>query len=255
MRVAIVGGGDSGAAIARAVRERGGEPMLLSRSTGFNVLDAAAPEKLRTAHENDGGIDVFVEATGTTAASAKASTTFFSRSARTVSAAAHLFGARHILLSIVGCHLPVMQGFGYYAGKTAQERTAREVSDELTIIRSTQWFEFGRQMLRRMSFGAIAMVPSMRMQPIALDAVADAIADSAAHRANDDVLELAGPEVMPLRELILRLPTHPRIVLPLRIPNRWGKGFRDGALLPSDGARVAGPTLTEWLSRQRSASR
>lgn len=253
MRVAIVGGGNSGEAIARAVRQRGGESMLLSRSTGFDVLDDAAPERLHASCETAGSIDVFVEATGSSATGAKAAAAFFGHSTRTVAAAARMFGARHILLSIVGCHLPVMQGFGYYAGKTAQERTAQELSEALTIVRSTQWFEFGRQILQRMLFGPVAIVPSMRIQPIALDSVADTIARCALETGYDDVLEVAGPDTMTLRELVLRLPHHPAVVLPLAVPSRWGRAFRNGALLPGGEAEIAGPTLAEWLAQHPAA--
>ncbi|MEO7125098.1 MAG: NADH(P)-binding protein [Nakamurella sp.] len=255
MRVAIVGGGNSGEAIARAVRERGGDAILLSRSTGFDVLDDAAPGKFHASRETDGGIDVFVEATGSTAASANASAAFFGHSTRTVAAAAGMFGARHILLSIVGCYLPAVQGFGYYAGKTAQERIAREASENLTIVRSTQWFEFGQQMLQRLGFGLSALVPSMRIQPIAMDSVADTIASCALEDGHDDVLEVAGPEVMTLRELVRRLPHRPPVVLPLAIPSQWGRAFRNGTLLPSSSAIIMGPTLDEWLAQHAATLR
>jgi uncharacterized protein YbjT (DUF2867 family) len=149
MRVTVVGGGISGAAIARAVEERGGEARLLSRSTGFDVLRDDARAAIA-------GADAVVEATGLFTMSARRATRFFTGSTRAVGGAALESGARHVLLSIVGCTLPEVQGYGYFAGKTAQEETARTTGAELTIVRSTQWFEFARQNLARMRFGPIA---------------------------------------------------------------------------------------------------
>lgn len=267
MRVAVVGGGDSGRQIAQAVRDRGGEAVMLSRSTGFDVQRAGAARTLhdtwalgRDAGDETAPFDVFVEATGTAAASAKRATAFFTRSTRTVAEAAGLFGARHVLLSIVGCSRPEVQGFAYYAGKTAQERAARDVSGGLTIVRTTQWFEFGRQMLRRMRFGPVVLVPAMRIQPVALSAVADVIAGvavgtatapPAGASADAGVVELAGPEVMMLRDLVRRLRGAPKLVASLSIPTAWGRAFRGDALLPDASARSVGPTLTEWLAAPR----
>lgn len=135
MRVAIIGGGLSGRAIERAVTALGGSVDMLSRSTGFDVLDDGAAARLEP-------YEVIVEATGHFTTSKRVATDFFTRSTRTVAAATRASGARHILLSIVNCELPSVQGYGYFAGKTAQEALARAESDKLTLVRSTQWFEF-----------------------------------------------------------------------------------------------------------------
>lgn len=64
------------------------------------------------------------------------------------------------------------------AGKAAQERVARVESPGVTIIRSTQWFEFAQQNLDRFTFGPFALIPAMTIKPVALDAVAAVIADT-----------------------------------------------------------------------------
>ena len=230
MKVAIVGGGLSGHAIERAIVRQGATAELFSRSTGFDVLRDNAVERL-------GQADVIVEATGRFTTSKKVATDFFTRSTRAVASAARASGARHILLSIVNCELPEVQGYGYFAGKTAQERVAREESKNLTMVRSTQWFEFAGQNLDRMRFGPLALVPGMTIQPVALDAVADVIAECAVGKRVGALHEVAGPEVMTLGEMTKRLPGKRVLPVAMPIPGSMGRAFRNGALLPGAASK------------------
>lgn len=241
MRVAVVGGGSSGRAIRRALTKRGATAALFSRSTGFDVLTDDAATRL-------GDAEVIVEATGRFTISRRAATDFFTRSTRAVAEAARASGARHILLSIVNGDLPRVQGYGYLAGKTAQERVARQESPDLTIVRSTQWFEFAAQNLERMKLGPVALVPAMTIQPVALDAVADVIAEAATGTRVGALHEVAGPEVTTLWDMTAQLPDKRVTPIPLRIPSRYGRAFRDGTLLPSAGIEVVGPRYAEWLN-------
>lgn len=241
MRVVVVGGGASGRAIERAIVERGASAELFSRSTGFDVLRDDAAKHL-------GPADVIVEATGHFTTSRKVATNFFTRSTRAVAAAARASGARHLLLSIVNCELPEVQGYGYFAGKTVQERVARAESENLTIVRSTQWFEFAGQNLDRMKLGPISLVPQMRIKPVALDAVADVIADFATGRRTGTFTEIAGPEVTTLWDMTKQLPGQRVVAVPMPIPGRMGRAFRDGTLVPGGDAEVAGTSFSQWLS-------
>lgn len=240
MRVAIVGGGASGRAIHRALTERGATAELLSRATGFDILRDDAIARLANA-------EAIVEATGRFTISRRAATHFFTRSTRAVAAAARASGAHQILLSIVGSDLPQVQGYGYLAGKAAQERVARQESPSLTIVRSTQWFEFAGQNLDRMKVGPWALVPAMTIQPVALDAVADVIAEVAIGARGGASIEVAGPEVTTLWDMTMQLPGKGVPPIPLRIPSRYGRAFRDGTLLPAPHVEVIGPGYAEWL--------
>lgn len=243
MRVAIVGGGISGRAIERAVAERGGTAVQLSRSTGYDVICHNPLDHL-------GGYDAIIEAASRFTTSARAATDFFTRSTRAVARAANAGGARHVLLSIVGCDLPEVQGYGYFAGKAAQERVAAEVSENLVVVRSSQWFEFAEQNLERMRLGPVVAVPTMRIRPVALDAVADVLADVALGRRTGESHDLIGPEELTLWEMTRRVAAdRPRTVtVPLPLPGRMGRAFRDGTLGRAAGAEVVGPTFEEWLA-------
>lgn len=243
MRVAIVGGGASGRAIHRALIEHGATVELLSRTTGFDVLREDVTARLSDA-------DVIVEATGRFTISRRAATEFFTRSTRAIAGAARASGARHILLSIIGGDLPQVQGYGYLAGKAAQERIARQESPSLTIVRSTQWFEFAGQNLDRMKLGPFALVPAMTIRPVALDAVADVIAGAAIGARPGALHEVAGPEVTTLWDMTAQLSGKRVTPIPLAIPSRYGRAFRDGTLVPGDHVDVRGPRFSDWLCAQ-----
>lgn len=242
-KVAVIGGGFSGEAIERALTARGAEVARFSRTTGFDVLSDDAAGAI-------GEADAIVEATGYFTTSKKVAVDFFTRSTRNVATAATKLGARHVLLSIVNCHLPLSVRYGYFAGKAEQERVAREEGTNLTIVRSTQWFEFPRQNLERMKYGPIALVPAMTIQPVAVDAVAGVLAEVATGAREGDVVEVAGPEKTTLWDMTKPLENKGAAPVPLPIPGAMGKAFREDLLLPGPDAVIAGPTYPEWLAQQ-----
>lgn len=241
MRVAIIGRGEAGQAIERAMTAQGISTQLLSRSSGFDLFDPTGYQAL-------GPLDVVVEATGTLTIDSKTATDFFTRSTRAAAELARVSGAtKHILLSIVNCEKPEVQGYGYYAGKTAQEKIAR--SENAIIVRSTQWFEFADQMLKRLRFGPVSLIPSMLIQPIAVDTVAQVITDCATGERSEQPINVAGREAMTLWDLVKRTRQHRfPIPVPIRMPGSAGKAFTAGALLPGPDVELLGPTLDEWLA-------
>lgn len=246
MRVAVVGGGASGGAIKQALRARGCDVTQHSRATGFDVLRDDATRRLA-------GTDVVIEATGVFTTSRRRATDFFGRSTRAIAAAATELRAHHVLLSIVNCTLPAVQGYGYFTGKTIQEQIARDVSPQLTIVRSTQWFEFARQNLERMRIGPFALVPGMTIAPVALDSVAAIVADVATGLRTETEVDVAGPETMTLWEMTRSLPDRGVVAVPLPIPGAMGRAFRNGALVPTADAEVIGPRFADWLEGRAAA--
>lgn len=242
MHAVVVGGGISGAALTAAVRARGWTVTQQSRSSGFDVLRDDA----RAAVD---GADVVVEATGRFTTSRRRATAFFTGSTRAVAAATAVTGARHVLLSILGCTLPAVQGYGYFAGKTAQEREAAAASGaQLTVVRSTQWFEFARQNTERLRVGPVALVPAMTIAPVALDAVAAVVVDVVTGVRGGPVVEVAGPETTTLWAMTRALPGLPVRPVRMPLPGPTGRAFRDGALLPAAGTEVVGPRFADWLA-------
>lgn len=244
MSVAIIGAGRLATAVREQLTRRGVSVRLLSRATGFDVLDDGGDRTV-------GDVDAVIEATDVRTQRAGTATDFFVRSTRAVNAAARRAGAKHILVSIVGCANPELQGYGYYAGKAAQERVALAEHARLTIVRSTTWHEFARQSLERFSAGPLSLVPSMTIRPVALDAVAQAIAECALGDRDGAAYDFAGPEVTTLWAMTKQLDGRRALTLPLPVPGAAGRAMRRGGLLPSGEHEQIGPSFGDWLAASR----
>lgn len=241
MKIAVIGQGNLGQAVARAVSRRGHEPQLHSRSTGFDV---AAPDP----DYSFDGAEALVEATDRFTAKRGEAAEFFAASTRAVAAAAQRAGARHILVSIARCDHPDLASFGYYAAKAEQERVAQEQGSDLRIVRTTQWFTFPGMVADMAKVGPLRLIPQALLRPVDLDAAAEVIAAAALGEPRERRIEVCGPQRLTLWELVtaLKLPGARLISLPL--PGRIGSALRRGALAPADGeAEVVGRTYDEWL--------
>lgn len=238
--VAVVGGGASGEAIRQALAVLGARARLLSRSTGFDV-------RRDDLHERVEGAGAIIEASGIFTTNQKTASQFFLASSRAVSAAANRLGVPHVLLSIVNCESPQVRGYGYFAAKAEQADFARERSDRLILVRSTQWFEFAEQNLERLRFGPVAAVPSMRLQPVALTSVAGVLAECATDRREGNVHDLAGPERVTLWQMTRSLKRRWPKPVPLVVPTSYGRAFRRGACIPGENAEIIGPRFNDWL--------
>jgi uncharacterized protein YbjT (DUF2867 family) len=236
-RFVIVGRGRLGTAVQQALSQAGHEAAVVSRSDG---VDVTRPVSLAPYH----GFDGVVEATDIFTSARRKAVDFFTASTRHVKAAALEAGiGRHVLVSIVNCELDSIAKAGYYAGKAAQETTALSLAGPPTaIVRSTEWYEFAPQNLSRMTFGPLTVVPRIRSRPVALTAVAAAVARRCV--ADGPVRqEFCGPDELTLWDMTMALPGRPRLALPVPI----GKAFADGTLI-SDRCEVVGPRFREWLA-------
>lgn len=250
MEIAIIGGGISGDAIAERMRDRGITPRLLSRTSGFDALaDDPRPHL--------DGVDAVIEAQGQFTTSKRKATEFFATTSANISRAAADLGLRHTLLSIVNCDSPELVGYGYFAGKVAGEKAARTADPAVTIVRSTQWHEFAAQNQERLGFGPVALIPTMLVQPIALDEVAEALIEATigdtprGPEGQGPVVNIAGPESITLLEMTRMLAPHRPVNIPIPVPGA-ANGFRAGAALPQTGeARILGPSFSEWVASHR----
>ena len=151
MRIAVAGGtGVVGRHAVEAARAAGHEVVVLSRSSGADVLTGAGLD------ERMQGADAVIDVTNTTTLSAAKAVKFFETATRNLLAAESRAGVtHHVALSIVG-----IDGIdaSYYAGKLAQERAVAAGSVPFTIARAGQFHEFAGQLLSRMS-GPVAVLP------------------------------------------------------------------------------------------------
>ncbi len=178
-----------------------------------------------------------------------AATTFFVDTTRHLHAAGAARGVeRLVTLSIVG--LERVPGYGYYQAKLEHEKAARAGPIPGSIVRATQFHEFPGQILARVQAGPLALVPRMKIQPIAARTVGEILVEEATGPARPDVVEIAGPEPADLVDLARALIAHRgrRVaVIPFRVPGGAGKAMQDGALIPTADVRIVGPTFAQWL--------
>lgn len=154
-----------------------------------------------------------------------------------------------VVLSIVGARAVPMP---YYKAKVAQERLW-SAEPNVTLVRSTQFHQFAGQMLQRMGLGPLAVIPNMRVQPIAAESAANVLVSIAEEGPTATTHEIGGPQeenlVEMARLLIKAGRSTRRFVLPTPIPGGAGRAIRDGALL-SQEASTHGPNFDDWLARE-----
>ncbi|HLH28792.1 MAG TPA: NAD(P)H-binding protein [Acidimicrobiales bacterium] len=243
MKVAVAGGtGVVGRHVVEVAREHGHEAAVLSRSAGVDLRDeSAVAEAVR-------GASVIVDAANAFTLSEKKATAFFTEATARLSRAGKDAGATHVVvLSIVGIErVP----YPYYRAKIAQERAARAGPLPVTIVRATQFHEFAGQLLDRSTFGPLSVVPVMTVQPIAARAVAQVLVEAAEQPASTETLEIGGPrreQLVDMARATLERRGRRAKVLAVRVPGGAGRAMRGGALLPGPGARLLGPTFSDWI--------
>ena len=242
MRIAVAGGtGQVGKLVVDAARERGHEPVVIARSTGVDLTTGAGLEAALD------GVEVIIDVSNVTTTSRAKAVAFFETVTSTLLNAAAKAGTKHhIALSIVGCD---RVGLGYYAGKMRQEELVLNGAVPATVLRATQFHEFAGQLLSGVP-GPIAIVPSMRVQPIAVREVAEALADLVLDKPQAMAPEIAGPRVESLVDMARRLiaagGARQRPVLPLPLPG----AMSSGGLIPQGPGPRGTETFTEWLQRR-----
>lgn len=248
MRIAIAGGtGTVGRLVADLVGRHGHEPVVISRSTGVDLVSGEGVDAVLD------GVDVVIDVTSTPTMSAASAIRFFETVTHNLLAAEQRAGVRHhVALSIVGID-STQKGYGYYQGKRAQERAVETGPVPYSLVRATQFHEFARQMFERMKMGPFVLVPTMRSQPIDAADVAARLVELAEGAPAGRVTDIAGPRVERMAELARRYGRAaglPGRVVELSLPGSSGRQMRDGSLLAGTSAQLIGQDFTSWLREQ-----
>ncbi len=245
MRVAVLGGtGLTGRAVVAALARSGHDAVPLSRAGG---VDAVAGLGL---DEGLAGADALIDVTNLPAGEVEEARTLFGAATRNALAAARRAGVgHHVLLSIVG--VDDIEGPPHYAGKRLQEQLVREGPVPFTILRATQFHEFAEMVVGWTSDGEVAPVPPVRVQPVAVADVAEALAEVATGPPQGRTLDLAGPRPEDLADMARR--TMRARGSAVRVEASWEGGLfhpdmPEDALLPGPGARLAPTTFAAWLA-------
>lgn len=244
MRIAVAGGtGTVGRHVVDVVGEHGHEAVVLSRSCG---VDLVAGTGLDTALS---GVEVVVDVASVMTQSGTEAVRFFRAVSTNLLAAGARAGVRHhVALSVVGCDRAPE---GHYAGKVVQEDLVTAGPVPWSLLRATQFHEFAGQLHGQLAFGPLHPVPVMRSQPVAAREVAERLVDLVEAGPSGRVADLAGPEELRMTDMVrsyARATGRGGVVLPVPLPGRLGRAFRDGTLLPGPEADRGVQTFGRWLS-------
>ncbi|QPP10261.1 NAD(P)H-binding protein [Streptomyces bathyalis] len=243
MRIAVIGGtGLIGSQVVERLKRAGHEAVPHSLSTGVDVIEGAGVAEAVT------GAEVVVNLTNSPTFD-DASPGFFRTSMDNLLAASREAGVGHVvILSIVGAdQVPELD---YFRAKVLQEDLLKAGGIPYSIVRATQFMEFIDAILSWTTEGKTTRLPRTRLQPIAAVDVAATVADVAAGKPLDGVLDVAGPDAYPLDEL-------GRITLAAKgdghgvVTDDTAGMFaavHDGVLTAPEDARIAPTHYSDWLS-------
>ena len=198
MNVVIIGGsGLIGKKLAALLQQAGHEVVAASPSSGVNAVTG---EGLAEALA---GAEVVVDVTNSPSFEDEAVMNFFMSSTRNLLASELAAGLRHhVALSVVGSER--VPESGYFRAKVAQEAIIKGSKVPYTIVRATQFFEFLASIADASTQGQTVRVSSAKLQPLAADDVAAALAKVATEAPLNGTCEIAGPQSFRLDELLRR---------------------------------------------------
>ena len=246
MKIVVIGGtGLIGSKLVQNLRERGHDVLAAAPSTGVNSITR---EGLAQAMD---GADIVVDVANAPSWEDQAVLDFFETSSRNLLAAEAAAGVRHhVALSIVGSErLPEN---GYFRAKVAQENLIKASSIPYTILRATQFFEFVGGIAQSAAVGEEICLSPALIQPLASDDVVAALTEVTLQTPVNGTLEVAGPEAMPLDELVrrfLRATGDSRKVVPDVHARYFGAVLDDQSLTPGKHPRLGAIRFEDWLAR------
>jgi uncharacterized protein YbjT (DUF2867 family) len=243
MRIVVVGGtGLAGRHLVDALRSAGADAIPASRATGVDVTTGAGLDEALA------GAQRVVDLSTTASPEEAEARAFFRAAGQNLQESAERAGVeRLVVLSIVG--VDRLSG-GYGAAKLEQERAVQSGAVPALIVRSTQFHELLYRMMDWGRQGGVWWVPEQLIQPIAVAAMARALAGLVLNEEPPGIVEVAGPHQEQLVDMAVRLAARRGETVEVKgVPDDSpdGLAFRGGALLPGPNATIIGPTFQQWL--------
>jgi uncharacterized protein YbjT (DUF2867 family) len=235
MKIVVIGGtGLIGSKVVSKLLEHGDDPVAASPASGVNsVTGEGLPDVLQ-------GAKVVVDVSNAPDWEDEAVMHFFQTSTRNLLAAEASAGVgHHVALSVVGTDR--MLESGYFRAKMAQEELIQASSIPYSIVHATQFFEFIDGIADAATDGDTVRLPPALIQPMAAEDVASEVARVAVGPPLNGLVEIAGPDVFRLDELIrgrLTARNDPREVITDPQARYYGIAPGERTLLPGADARL-----------------
>jgi uncharacterized protein YbjT (DUF2867 family) len=244
MKIVVIGGsGLIGTQVVSNLRRQGHDVIAASPASGVNTITR---EGLAAAVSN---AQVVVDVANSPSFDDKPAMEFFQTSGRNLLAAEAAAGVgHHVALSVVGTER--LQAMGYFRAKLAQESLIKASRVPYSIVRATQFFEFVGAIAQTSTEGETARLSPALVQPIASEDVAAALTDVALGAPLNGMVEVGGPERIPLDDLIgrfLKATRDPRKVVTVIHARYFDLELNDRTLTPDDDARIGRVRFDDWL--------
>jgi uncharacterized protein YbjT (DUF2867 family) len=243
MKFLVVGGtGLVGSTVVETLKQKGHDVIAASPSTGINSVTGDGLREALT------GTDVVIDVSNSPSFEDEAAMTFFETSGKNLAAAEAAAGVRHhVALLIVGTDQ--MQDSGYFRAKLAQEQLVRTSAIPYSLLAATQFFEFVRTIAFVSTEGHTVSLPPALIQPMAASDVANAVAEMALGDPINYIVEIAGPEVFVLHELVHRVLEYDgdtRKVVTDPSATYFGVKVSERMMLPGGATPHLGTVTLDW---------
>jgi uncharacterized protein YbjT (DUF2867 family) len=251
MKIVVIGGsGLIGSKLVSKLAEHGHQPVAASPASGVDTLTG---EGLSDVLE---GASVVIDVSNSPSFEDAAVLEFFEASTGNLLAAEATAGVgHHVALSVVNAdRLP---DSGYLRAKVAQERLITNSDIPYSIVRATQFFEFGPAIAQAGTDGDTVRVPSALIQPMASDDVAAAVGKVSVGAALNGIVEIGGPEPMTFEDFVrtgLNAHDDPRQVVADPATKYFGTSLDERSLVPGPGAQLGTTRLEIWLKQSMDAA-
>lgn len=237
MKIIVIGGtGLIGSKVVKRLEARGHDVVAASPQSGVNTVTGEGLDAVLA------GASVVVDVSNSPSWKKEDVVAFFEASTKNLLAAEAKAGVKHhVALSVVGTHRLAEAGADYFFGKVAQEKLITSGSMPYTIVHATQFFEFVKGIADGSMVDGKVHLPSALIQPIASDDVADAVTDAALAAPTNGIVEVGGPDAMPMDQLIrdaLERWNDPREVVTDDSARYFGAKLSERMLVPAAGARL-----------------
>ncbi|WP_031517433.1 SDR family oxidoreductase [Streptomyces sp. NRRL F-5123] len=248
MKVVVIGGtGLIGSKVIARLGEHGHEAVAAAPKTGVDTLTGEGLAEVLQ------GASVVIDVSNSPSFEDQAVMDFFRTSTTNLLKAETEAGVtHHVALSVVGTER--LQESGYFRAKQVQETLIKESGIPYSIVHATQFFEFMKGIAAEATDGDTVRLAPVKIQPVVSDDVAATVGRTAVGAPLNGLVEIAGPDVFRLDELIrkgLAARNDPRTVVTDEHARYFDAELQETTLLPGPNARIGKVTFADWLAQQQ----